>query len=242
MARSLLGLALLAFSVSAQTIVLQAESGTLNGVNVDTSTPGFTGTGFVSGFDQSTDSVTCSFNVTKVLSEITILTASRTLQGREVRSKITKEYAQVYSDLDGGFTPLHWMFPNLPLESYRKRDAAHKKISDLYVSIIRARRENPDQEEEHDMISSLMGQKYRAGRALKDHEIAHIMIALLMAGQHNTSAVLSWCLLHIASDKQVACVPNWTRDGIFADDVSPEMLCIKNSSTDSPTPTARCER
>lgn len=85
-----------------------------------------------------------SFEAAKVLSEITILTASRTLQGREVRSKITKEYAQVYNDLDGGFTPLHWMFPDLPLESYRKRDAAHKKISDLYVSIIRQRRENPE--------------------------------------------------------------------------------------------------
>lgn len=84
-----------------------------------------------------------SFDVLKVMSEITILTASRTLQGREVRSQITKEYAQVYSDLDGGFTPLHFMFPNLPLESYRKRDAAHKKISDFYVSIIRKRRENP---------------------------------------------------------------------------------------------------
>lgn len=86
-----------------------------------------------------------SFDVLKVMSEITILTASRTLQGKEVRAGITKDYAQVYNDLDGGFTPLHFMFPHLPLESYRKRDAAHKKISEFYVSIIRKRRENPDQ-------------------------------------------------------------------------------------------------
>ena len=86
-----------------------------------------------------------SFEAAKTMSEITILTASRTLQGKEVRSKITKEYAAVFNDLDGGFTPLHWMFPNLPLPSYRKRDVAHKKISDLYVSIIRNRRENPGQ-------------------------------------------------------------------------------------------------
>ena len=85
-----------------------------------------------------------SFDVLKAMSEITILTASRTLQGKEVRSQITKEYAQVYNDLDGGFTPLHFMFSNLPLESYRKRDAAHKKISEFYVSIIQKRRENPD--------------------------------------------------------------------------------------------------
>ena len=84
------------------------------------------------------------FDVLKVMSEITILTASRTLQGREVRSQITKDYAQVYADLDGGFTPIHWMFKNLPLESYRKRDAAHKKISDFYVEIIKKRRADPN--------------------------------------------------------------------------------------------------
>ena len=35
------------------------------------------------------------------------------------------------------------MFKNLPLESYRKRDAAHKKISALYVDIIRQRKADP---------------------------------------------------------------------------------------------------
>lgn len=80
------------------------------------------------------------FDVVKVLQEITILTASRTLQGREVRSNLDKEYASLYNDLDGGFTPINWMMPNLPLESYRKRDRAHKKMSDFYVDIIRKRK------------------------------------------------------------------------------------------------------
>ena len=82
-----------------------------------------------------------SFDVLHAISEITILTASRTLQGREVRQAITKDYAQTFADLDGGFTPLHWLFPNLPLPSYRKRDQAQKKMSDLYINIIRKRRE-----------------------------------------------------------------------------------------------------
>ena len=80
-----------------------------------------------------------SFQPLKTMSEITILTASRTLQGREVRSAIDKTFAQLYNDLDGGFTPLNFMFPNLPLESYRKRDRAQKKMSDFYVDIIRKR-------------------------------------------------------------------------------------------------------
>jgi sterol 14-demethylase len=85
-----------------------------------------------------------SFDVVDVLSEITILTASRTLQGREVRGGLDKTFAQLYTDLDGGFTPLNFMFPNLPLESYRKRDRAHQKMSDFYVNIIKKRRAEQD--------------------------------------------------------------------------------------------------
>lgn len=39
-------------------------------------------------------------------SEITICTASATLQGREIRAAMDKSFAGLYHDLDGGFTPL----------------------------------------------------------------------------------------------------------------------------------------
>ncbi|KAF8656198.1 hypothetical protein AX16_002635 [Volvariella volvacea WC 439] len=144
-----------------------------------------------------------SFDVSKVLAEITILTASRTLQGKEVRGNLDKSFSQLYTDLDGGFTPLHLMFPGLPLESYRKRDRAQKKMSEFYVDIIKKRRANND-DHEPDMIAALLQQKYRNGETLKDHEIAHIMIALLMAGQHTSSATGSWILLHLAANPDIA--------------------------------------
>ena len=81
------------------------------------------------------------FDALKVLAEITILTASRTLQGKEVRSNLDKSFSELYSDLDGGFTPINFLFPNLPLESYRKRDRAQQKMTDFYVNIIKGRRE-----------------------------------------------------------------------------------------------------
>lgn len=80
------------------------------------------------------------FDALEVFSEITILTASRTLQGKEVRAGLDKSFAQLYSDLDGGFTPLNFLFPNLPLESYRRRDRAHQKMSNFYVDIIKKRK------------------------------------------------------------------------------------------------------
>ena len=81
------------------------------------------------------------FDVLKVTQEITILTASRTLQGKEVRSNLDATFAELYTDLDGGFTPLNFMFPNLPLESYRKRDRAQKKMAEFFIDIIKARKE-----------------------------------------------------------------------------------------------------
>ena len=161
------------------------------------------------------------FDVVKVLQEITILTASRTLQGKEVRGNLDKGYAALYNDLDGGFTPINWMMPNLPLESYRRRDRAQKKMSDFYVDIIKKRRSGQTDEVcfhllhpltelilalqfDHDMIAALLEQSYRNGEKLKDHEIAHIMIALLMAGQHTSSATGSWTLLHLAHSPEIA--------------------------------------
>jgi len=82
------------------------------------------------------------FDVTDIMAQITILTASRTLQGSEVRQGLDKSFSELFNALDGGFTPLNFLFPNLPLESYRKRDEAHKKMSEFYIDIIRKRRES----------------------------------------------------------------------------------------------------
>ena len=76
----------------------------------------------------------------KTLAELTILTASRTLQGKEVRSALDKTFAQKYEDLDRGFTPINFLFPYLPLPSYWKRDKAQKEMSDFYLGIIESRR------------------------------------------------------------------------------------------------------
>jgi sterol 14-demethylase len=63
------------------------------------------------------------------------------LQGKEVRGKLDKTFARRYEALDGGFTPINFMFPNLPLPSYKKRDKAQREMSEFYQEIIRGRRE-----------------------------------------------------------------------------------------------------
>lgn len=150
---------------------------------------------------------TIALDIFKSMSEITILTASRTLQGREVRENLDTSFAQLYHDLDAGFTPINFVIPNLPLPSNFRRDRAQLAMSRFYQDIIKSRREGKSaggaDEDEHDMIAALMQQSYKNGRQLSDIEIAHMMIALLMAGQHTSSATGSWALLRLASKPEL---------------------------------------
>lgn len=133
------------------------------------------------------------------MAELTIYTASRSLQGKEVREKFDASFADLYHDLDMGFTPINFMLPWAPLPQNRKRDAAQRKMAETYTEIIRARRAAGSKKDSEDMIWNLMSCKYKDGRAPDDHEIAHMMIALLMAGQHSSSSTITWIILRLAS-------------------------------------------
>ena len=80
------------------------------------------------------------FSAFKVMSELTIYTASRTLQGEEIRNAVDGTFADLYHDLDGGFKPINLFFTNLPLPMNWKRDRAQSKMSNFYVDIIQGRR------------------------------------------------------------------------------------------------------
>ncbi|KAI9839661.1 MAG: Sterol 14-alpha demethylase [Sarea resinae] len=137
-------------------------------------------------------------DIPAAMAEITIFTASRALQGKEVRDKLDGSFADLYHDLDMGFRPINFMLPWAPLPQNRKRDIAQRKMAGVYLDIINSRRQGK-QDESHDMIWNLMGCSYKDGTPLSDREIAHMMIALLMAGQHSSAATSSWIMLRLAS-------------------------------------------
>ena len=146
-------------------------------------------------------------DIPSAMAELTIYTASRSLQGKEVRQRFDSTFADLYHDLDMGFTPINFMLPWAPLPQNRKRDRAQRKMTETYMDIIKARREAEKEGKatrQEDMIWNLMSCKYKDGQAIPDREIAHIMIALLMAGQHSSSATVSWILLRLASRPDIA--------------------------------------
>ncbi|GAA5799206.1 cytochrome P450 [Helicostylum pulchrum] len=126
-----------------------------------------------------------------------INTASRTLLGPEVRNALDDGVAQLYYDLDQGFRPINFMFPNLPLPAYRKRDVAREKLATLYSQIIEGRRNNPDNVQE-DLLQTLMDSRYKDGSGIPDAQICGILTAALFGGQHTSSTTSAWAILELA--------------------------------------------
>jgi cytochrome P450 len=137
------------------------------------------------------------------MAELTIYTASRSLQGEEVRKSFDSSFAALYHDLDMGFSPINFMLSWAPLPHNRKRDSAHNKMIEFYSAIVEKRRAGAEKKDSHDMIWHLMECKYKDGTPVPNHEIAGIMIALLMAGQHSSSSTISWILLRLATKPEL---------------------------------------
>jgi len=131
--------------------------------------------------------------------EITIYTASSTLMGKDMRAKFSKRTAKLYSDLDKGFKPLNFVFPNLPLPYYKRRDQAHDEIQGQYLEVIKKRRQtDAPGEYNRDLIDAIMNTGvYKDGVAMTDEEIANLLIGVLMGGQHTSAATSAWILLHL---------------------------------------------
>jgi len=137
------------------------------------------------------------------LSELTILTASRTLHGDDVREKLFKEVSELYHDLDHGLTPLTVFWSTAPTEAHKKRDVARKKMVELFSKVIKNRRENPDKQHSDgtDILSIFMDIKYKDGSLITDEEVTGLLIALLFAGQHTSCITSTWTSLFIAFNK-----------------------------------------
>ncbi|XP_020640832.3 lanosterol 14-alpha demethylase isoform X1 [Pogona vitticeps] len=141
-------------------------------------------------------------NLFEALSELIILTASHCLHGKEIRSILDEKVAQLYADLDGGFTHAAWLLPGwLPLPSFRRRDRAHKKIKAIFHEIIQKRRQSLEKDD--DMLQTLLDITYKDGRPLTDDEIAGLLIGLLLAGQHTSSTTSTWLGFFLARDKSL---------------------------------------
>ncbi|KAI7903594.1 lanosterol 14-alpha demethylase [Cokeromyces recurvatus] len=146
-------------------------------------------------FDKFEKTGTC--DAYKMFGSLIINTASRALLGPEIRNSLDDGVAKLYYDLDQGFRPINFMFPNLPLPAYRRRDEARAKLAALYERIIENRRKHPE-EQHDDLLQTLMDSRYKDGSPIPDHQICGILTAALFGGQHTSSTTSAWTILELA--------------------------------------------
>ncbi|XP_068094665.1 lanosterol 14-alpha demethylase [Hyperolius riggenbachi] len=159
-------------------------------------------------------------NFFEALSEMIILTASRCLHGKEIRGMLDEKVAQLYADLDGGFTHAAWLLPGwLPLPSFRRRDRAHREIKQIFYEVIQRRRQS--EEREDDMLQTLMDATYKDGRPLNDDEIAGMLIGLLLAGQHTSSTTSAWMGFFLAKNKSIQEQCFAEQKAVYGEDLPP---------------------
>eukprot|EP01033_Poteriospumella_lacustris_P006612 gene6611-4763_t len=134
-------------------------------------------------------------NLLDVLSELTILTASRCLHGDDVRENMFAEVSRIYHDLDKGITPISFFFPNAPIPAHTKRDKARQEMVDIFSKVIRARRQEDRaiSDQRTDLLQLFIDFTYKEdGTSLTDSQITGLLIALLFAGQHTSSITSTW--------------------------------------------------
>ena len=141
------------------------------------------------------------------MADLTILTASATLHGPEVRKHLYKDVSRLFAELDKGISPLSILFPYAPTPAHKGRDRAHKGMIELFSNVIRERRAKQAQEGAKakkgvDMLQKLMDSTYKDGTPVPEHEIAGLLISALFAGQHTSSITVTWTLLFLLSDKK----------------------------------------
>ena len=141
------------------------------------------------------------------MADLTILTASATLHGPEVRKHLYKDVSRLFAELDKGISPLSILFPYAPTPAHRGRDKAHKGMIELFSKVIRERRakqatEGKKAKKGVDMLQKLMDSTYKDGTPVPEHEIAGLLISALFAGQHTSSITLTWTLLFLLNDKK----------------------------------------
>ncbi|MBM4200163.1 MAG: cytochrome P450, partial [Gammaproteobacteria bacterium] len=127
--------------------------------------------------------------------ELTIYTSSHCLLGSEFRHELNAEFAEIYHDLEHGIQPIAYVFPNLPLPVFRRRDKARARLQTLVTDIMEKRARKGV--ESTNVFQTLIDARYDDGTPLSPHEITGMLIAAIFAGHHTSSGTTAWILIEL---------------------------------------------
>ncbi len=148
--------------------------------------------------------------------ELTIYTSSHCLLGPEFRHELNKEFAEIYHDLEQGIKPIAYVFPNLPLPVFRRRDKARARLQGLVTDIMARRAEQSS--DSPNVFQTLIDAAYEDGTKLTPHEITGMLIATIFAGHHTSSGTTAWVLIELLRHPQWMTAVVDELDGLFGDE------------------------
>lgn len=136
-----------------------------------------------------------SFDLLEFTKELTIYTSSHCLLGPEFRYELSAEFAAIYHDLEQSIKPIAYVFPNLPLPVFRRRDKARIKLHGLVKQIMEKRAKT--EEKSTNVFQMLIDAHYEDGSKLSSHEITGMLTAAVFAGHHTSSGTAAWVLIEL---------------------------------------------
>lgn len=157
--------------------------------------------------------------------ELTIYTSSACLIGREFREDLTSELVGIFHDLEKGTDPLAYVNPYLPLPSFRRRDAARRRLV-AFLQEIFERREAAGSGP-RDLFSVLRSIRNPDGSPRYPVDvITGMFISMMFAGHHTTSTAASWTVIELLRHPESLARVVSELDSLYADgrDVSYQAL------------------
>jgi len=139
------------------------------------------------------------------LNELTIFIAGRCLLGNNFRDRLSKEFASLYEDLEGGINLIAFIAPRAPTLKNLRRDRARARVAEMVSWLIAERRDGAC--DRNDFLSVLMSARYDDGSYLSDEVITGLLLTLLFAGQHTSAVMATWLgVLLIKNPRHAAAI------------------------------------
>ncbi len=181
--------------------------------------------GMIAGWGESGEVDLLNF-----FAELMIYTSSACLIGKEFRSELGPRFAELYHTLERGTDAVAYMNPDLPLPSFRRRDAARREMVELVTAIMDKRKAETSDAlgaRDKDLLDVLISLEDENGTpTYSPSEITGMFIAMMFAGHHTTSGTAAWTLIELLRSPGQMDAVNAELDELFADgrDVSYQAL------------------
>ena len=134
----------------------------------------------------------------------------RAVFGVEERDRLERLGRALRRVLDVAVQPyrvvaLFLMRPGGPtMRAWRQYSPTMRPVNRLLLDEVRRRRADPSARERHDILSLLLAARGEDGRPLDDEHLRDELVTLLVAGHETTAIGLTWALLRLAREPDLA--------------------------------------